>query len=54
MNTYRPDRIPHVPAVIAAIALTVAMLAGVHAEAEPQQCTAVVAVQSAGQATPRS
>jgi hypothetical protein len=54
MTRYRPDRIPHVPAVIAAIALTVAMLAGVHAEAEPQQCTAAVATHSAGPTPSRS
>ena len=54
MNRYRPQDQPRVPALLAAIALTVAMLAGVHAEAQPQQCTVAVAADSAGPKTPRS
>jgi len=54
MNRYRPDRISHIPALLAAFALTVAMLAGVHAEAEPHQCTVAVAAHAAGPSLSRS
>ena len=50
MNRYRPEGTPRALALLAAVSFTAAMLAGVHAEAQPER-TATLAATFTGEIT---